>query len=116
VKQTGRQKRKISTNRRCTMSVRVELDGEPSVSYSATVPELRKIPRFALFDDGRHLFPQSAYADAIARANGLRACQLRTLGARTYRVTLTKKRPAFPASELFHVPVAEVTFTLREPK
>lgn len=92
------------------MSVRVEIEGEPDVRLSATMPSLRRIPRFALFDDGRHLFPQSAYVEALARANRLRWCTLRTLGDYIYGVILTKRKPIAPG---FYTPVAQVTFRLR---
>jgi hypothetical protein len=97
------------------MSIRIQLDGEPSIQYSELAPRL-KVPAFALFNHGRQLFPQYAVCDAIARRNRLRWHSCRTLGDSTYKVTFTHRRPALEGSELFHVPVAEMTFKIKEPR
>lgn len=95
------------------MSIRISLNGEPSIRYTELAPRL-KLPSFALFNQGRQLFPQYAYCDALARRNRLRWAKCRALGDGQYSVVLSHRKPALPGSELFHVPVAEVTFRLKD--
>jgi hypothetical protein len=95
------------------MSIRVRLQGEPSIQYTEFAPQL-KVPAFALYNDGRQLSPQYAYCDALARRNRLRWTKCRTLENGQYSVILTRRKPALPGSEMFHVPVAEVTFRLKD--